>query len=390
MCQDAMDRRSFLTLSLNGVTCLSVPALLRIPLDWGLPPGGLQDGAVRSVIREPTLFAGIRKPIRTREDLVPRIRDVEAACGDRIAGPLTHIFRYDTPVEGYDSEIGFPVTEAVDTGEVRTRMLRRMHFFSNVHEGPVATVPQTRARLYEYMNGVGLSPELELVEVFHRYDPDEPDNQRIESMASYLPWPEKYLEELTRVLGEDTALIVWGGGDRITPHTPVDERCRWVAGSIERLTDRATSEEQFDILSRVALVRPHEDVEKYRRIYEETGDLQAVFDAQHQEYLQAGRTRGRFEEPWFDGKTLHVSKVPYDEAAYLAADTPEEIRRAYCFCALVREARDPEIDPVFCYRAAGWDRQFFEPILGVAFKRCEITHSILKGDRFCAWSYHLD
>ena len=390
MRQDPMDRRSFLTLSLNGVTCLSVPALLGIPLDWGLPPGGLQDGAVRSVIREPTLFAGIRKPIRTREDLVPRIRDVKAACGDRIAGPLTHIFRYDTPVEGYDSEIGFPVTEAVDTGEVRTHMLRRMHFFSNVHEGSVATVPQTRARLYEYMNGVGLSPELELVEVFHRYDPDEPDNQRIESMASYLPWPEKYLEELTRVLGEDTALIVWAGGDRITPHTPVDERCRWVTGSIERLTDRATPEEQFDILSRVALVRPPEDVEKYRRIYEETGDLQAVFDAQHQEYLQVGRIRGRFEEPWFDGTTLHVSKVPYDEAAYLAADTPEEIRRAYCFCALVREARDPEIDPVFCYRAAGWDRQFFEPILGVAFKRCEITHSILKGDRFCAWSYHLD
>ena len=48
------------------------------------------------------------------------------------------------------------------------------------------------------------------------------------------------------------------------------------------------------------------------------------------------------------------------------------------------------MDPIFCYRAAGWDRQLFEPILGVGFKRCEITHSILKGDRFCAWSYHLE
>ncbi|MCP4902953.1 MAG: hypothetical protein GY906_38815, partial [bacterium] len=58
-------------------------------------------------------------------------------------------------------------------------------------------------------------------------------------------------------------------------------------------------------------------------------------------------------------------------------------------CNLVREAADPQIDPIFCYRAAGWSRQFFEPILGRQFTSCEITHSILKGDDFCAWDYHL-
>jgi hypothetical protein len=55
----------------------------------------------------------------------------------------------------------------------------------------------------------------------------------------------------------------------------------------------------------------------------------------------------------------------------------------------VREAAHPKIDPIFCYRAAGWSRQFIEPILGQEFKRCIITHSILKGDDFCAWDYHL-
>jgi hypothetical protein len=390
MRQDQMDRRSFLTVSLNGITSLSLPCVLNLPLDWGLGEGRGQDEGIRSVVREPTLFAGIRKPIRSRDELVPRIREVEAVCGEQIVGPLTHIFRFDTPVDGYDSEIGFPVRASVNVGEVGTHMLRRMHFFSNIHEGSVTTVPQTRGRLYEYMDRVGLSPELELVEVFHRYDPGDPENQRIESMVSYLPWPEKYREELVRALGEDTAGVVWEGGESITPHTPVDERCRWVAASIERLKEHSNHEEQFDVLSRVALVRPPEDIEKYKRIYEEAGDLQAVFDAQHAQFLENGRTRGRFDEPWFDGNTLHVSKVPYNEEAYLAATTPEETRKAFCFCALVREAQDPRIDPIFCYRAAGWDRQFFEPILGVEFKRCEITHSILKGDRFCAWDYHLD
>jgi len=390
MLHDDLDRRSFLTISLNGITCFSLPAALRLPLERGLGAGGAREEEIRSVVREPTLFAGIRKPIRTRDELVPRIRELEASCGEQIAGPLTHIFRFDTPVDGYDSEIGFPVREPVNAGDIRTQTLRRMHFFSNIHEGSVATVPQTRNYLYEYMDRVGLSPELELVEVFHRYDPDDPENQRIESMASYLPWPEKYREELVRALGEDTADIVWEGGERITPHTPVDERCRWVAASIERLKAHSTREVQFDVLSRVALVRPPEDIENYRQIYEQAGEMQAVFDAQHDRFLEGGRTRGRFDEPWFDGKTLHVSKVPYDEEAYLAAATPEEIRKAFCFCALVREAEDPRIDPIFCYRAAGWDRQFFEPILGVEFKRCEITHSILKGDRFCAWNYYLD
>jgi len=390
MSSKTLDRRSFLSLGMGGITCLSLPTLPAIPLDWAPGGAGIQEEGIRSVVRERTLFAGIRNPIQSRADLVPRIERLQAVLGERIAGPLTHIFRYDTPVVGYDSEIGFPVGEVVNQGEIRTHTLRAMHFFSNVHEGPVTTVPQTRARLYEYMNRVGLSPELELVEVFHRYDPGNPDNQRIESMASYLPWPQKYREELVRVLGEDAARVVWEGGEAMTPHTLVDERTRWVGASIERLKARSTPEQQFDVLSRVALVRPPEDIARYKEIYEAAGgDIRAVLDAHQANFLQTGRTRGWFDPPTFDGKVLHVSKVPYDEEAYLAATTPEEVRKAFCFCALVREARDPRIDPVFCYRAAGWDRQFFEPIMGVEFKRCEITHSILKGDRFCAWNYYL-
>ena len=207
-------------------------------------------------------------------------------------------------------------------------------------------------------------------------------------MASYLAWPEVYRAQLARVLGEDAARGVWQGGELVTPHTPVDERCAWVAASIGRLKARTTADQQFDILSRVALVRPQEDIGQYTTIYRRDRDIQAVFRSLH-EHQSKTRFGPSIDPPTFDGKVLHDSKAAYNREAYLAAKTHEERRRAYCFCSLVREAKDPEIDPIFCYRAAGWARQLWEPVLDVQFSRCTITHSILKGDPFCAWDYHL-
>ena len=181
---------------------------------------------------------------------------------------------------------------------------------------------------------------------------------------------------------------IWMGGEAITPFTLVDDRVEWVAQSLERLKRHTNQDQQFDILSRVALVRPIEDVLKYKKIYQETGDVNKVFEAQN-EQLRASPTGGFIDPWWFEKDVLHLSKVAHDRKAYDTAKTAKEFRKAYCFCALIREAKTPEVDPIFCYRAAGWARQFWEPILGVEFKKCTITQSILKGDKFCAWDYNL-
>ncbi len=381
------DRRSFIGLGLKGLALASIPPCLGLDsnLAWALDGAAKPD--IDAVHRPATLFAGIRKPITAREQLEPRIELLKKACGKKIAGPLTHIFRFDTPVKGYDSEIGFPVSEAVDSGDIKTHTLRALHFYSTLHQGPDATIRETRQQLFQYMTQTGLSPELELVEVFHHRDPD-PQKSKTQVMTAFLAWPEVYHQELTRVLGKKAADSIWQGGEAITPHTLVDQRCAWVAASIARLKQRTVVDQQFDILSRVALVRPSEDVMKYKKIYDQTGDLKAVLRAQEAD-LEANIQK-TYPEPWrFDGKILHLSKVPYNHQAYATAKTHTEKRKAYCFCNLVREASDPKVDPIFCYRAAGWSRQFFEPILGLEFKRCIITHSILAGDDFCAWDYHL-
>jgi len=384
--RSGVDRRVFLQMSLGGAAWAACPFLR--PPDWSR--AGRQDlpaaPPIRAVVRDAMLFAGIRKPITRRSELEPRIAQVTRACAGKIDGPLTHIFRFDTPVEGFDSEIGYPVSVDVNDGDVRTHRLRSMHFFASPHEGGVETVRETSGRLYEYMNRTGLSPELELVEIYRQGDPADPAATRIEVLASFLAWPEVYRDQLTRVLGPDAAEEIWRGGEAITPHTLVDERAAWVGASIARLKARTTEAQQFDVLSRVALERPAEDVAHYKRIYDETGSVDAVVEALADK-LSTTATGAFVDPPRFDGKVLHASKVPRDRKRYLEARTPDERRQAYCFCALVREAAAPRIDPIFCYRAAGWDRQFWEPILGVTFTTCRITHSILKGDAFCAWDY---
>ena len=348
-----------------------------------------QDEDIRHVVREETLFAGWRQPIQSREELPLRMKEVRTACEDVAIGPLTHIFRFDTPVNGFDSEIGFPVSEPVNQGLIKTHTLRRLDFFSAPHLGPVSALRDTSRRLYGHMDDVGLSPELELVEIYHSFDPGNEQTNQIEIRGSILAWPEIYKQQLVRVLREELARTIWAGGEAITPFTLVDARAAWVADSLERLKKHSDQDQQFDILSRVALVRPAEDTDKYRVIYEESGrSVQAVLDAQNKE-LASTLTGGWIDPPCCNGKVLHLSKVARSREAYNKAKTPEDLRRAYCFCSLIREAKEPKVDPIFCYRAAGWARQFWEPILGIEFQRCDITHSILKGDRFCAWDYHL-
>ena len=126
------------------------------------------------------------------------------------------------------------------------------------------------------------------------------------------------------------------------------------------------------------------------RVTERLGkDIQQLIDRQEANLAAATPSRSFVDRPYYDGKVLHMSKVPYQYEAYHQASNPIERRKAFCFCTLVREAQDPQIDPIFCYRAAGWARQLWEPILEVEFVRCTLTHSILKGDPFCAWDYEI-
>ena len=74
----------------------------------------------------------------------------------------------------------------MNAGEIRSHTLRRMHFFSSMHQGSMETLRETTRKVYAYMSGRGLSPELELAEVYHQRGAKDPVKSRIEVMASFL------------------------------------------------------------------------------------------------------------------------------------------------------------------------------------------------------------
>ena len=191
---------------------------------------------------------------------------------------MTHILRFDTQVEGFDSEIGFPVMDAIRVGEIETHQLPEQHFFSTYHHGSTEKLRETTRKIYTYMNYVGLSPALEIEEIYHKFDLNILEDNIVEVRVSFLPWPELFLSQLHRVLGDSIAETIWAGGESITPFTPVDERVMWVAEALERLKLYANPTQQFEILSRVSLTRPMDDVAQFKKIYKETGDVSKLLE----------------------------------------------------------------------------------------------------------------
>ncbi|UCE20782.1 MAG: hypothetical protein JSV46_00665, partial [Candidatus Aminicenantes bacterium] len=85
-----LNRRTFIRKSLEGMAFISLPALLK--LDSPVVRAGVnaEDNTVTYVVREEILFAGIRKPIKKRAELKPRIEELKTACAGKTVGPLTH------------------------------------------------------------------------------------------------------------------------------------------------------------------------------------------------------------------------------------------------------------------------------------------------------------
>ncbi|UYP43766.1 hypothetical protein NEF87_000051 [Candidatus Lokiarchaeum ossiferum] len=339
---------------------------------------------ISHVIREETLFASIRKPIKKRADLEPQVKILKEECHGRIVGPLTLIFHYDTPVEGFDAEIGFPVSEKVEKAGISSRILGRNEFLSNTHSGKPDKIGEAYQKVYGLMYKNGISPGMSTVEIFHDYDFDNPKTVKIEVQGSIHMWNYLYKRALNKYLGHEKQEKIYLDGDKITPFTKINDRIQWVKKTLERLKQESSKEEQFQILSHIALDRPIEEINQFKEKYLENHDVRDIIN-----HL---KTELQFIiEPEIKENYVHISKVARDREGYDKATNHDEKRKHYCFCRLVSEAASlPDIDPIFCYRAAGWAAQLWEEILQKPVIKCDIVKSVLKGDEVCDFKLYFD
>jgi len=305
---------------------------------------------------------------------------LHAQCEDVISGPPFCLYRYGTSSEpGMDIEVCVPVSQPVETEEVKSRMLKGFDAMSIRHYGPHDSLSESYAKLWEAVMAQGLAGDLFEREIY-LVESDAPDQNMTEIQVPLHRWNDLLAVNVERVLGAEARDEVMQGVETITPMSGVDSRAQWIQAAVSRLEALTDDDQRFDILSRCAHVFPQERIDHLRAVYQRNTDVDEVLAEMHQD-------PGWYANPVRRGNAIYVQKQPFDREGYEKATTEADRRRAYCHCPMVRGHLD-ELSPTFCYCGTGWYRRPWEGILGQPV-RVELVQSLLKGDDVCQVAIHL-
>jgi len=330
------------------------------------------------------LVATVRANPKNREELRAIVDELRQHISEEcIAGPPFCVFQYVTSIkDGFDVEVGFPVSQPVEVDEIRTRVFPAMKVLSLVHKGPAEELRECYRKLYGRAAEHGLISDEFAREVYLADDAVEVQFVRHD-------WNGLLARGLNRVLGQEARQQVMVGDEALTVESTVDERFQWVKAVMERLDRLAAEDQKYDVVSSCAHVFPREQIAKLKAIYEDTkartDDPWQAVDAVI-EFMDTDPGWG--EGPRRDGRVIYSSKAPRDPQGYANAQDEIEKRKAYCFCPLVRTHLDQGMPLTFCYCGAGWYRQQWEGAIGQPV-RIEIVSSVLQGDDVCQFAIHL-
>jgi len=349
---------------------------------------------------EESLVATVRRTVEQRAEIKDVLDELaQEVPGETIAGAPFCIFQFVTSVkEGYDVEIGFPVTQKVETGTLKSRVLPAMDVLSIVHRDSPEKLGETYGKLYGYAEEHGIISDEFCREV---YPFDAAQGRPFDAAQGRLDtgveiqfvihrWNDRLAINLDRVLGQEVKQVVMQGSDNLGIESSADDRFRWVKGMVERLNGLADEPQKYDILSSCAHVCPPGQITKLKTVYEEaktsTQDAMQAVDAVL-DFMESDPGWGG-ERPLRDGHVIYSAKSPRDPKGYQDAKDALERRRAYCYCPLVRNHMGQGMPITFCYCGAGWYRQQWEGAIGRSVT-VEIVKSVLKGDEVCQFALQL-
>ncbi len=335
------------------------------------------------------LIAYIQCTINKKEELQPILKKLVEHCNEYISGSAFGIHYWLTGEE-LDIEACVPITEPVDTREIRSRTLEGVDVLSFVHKGPMdkEKLNEKIMKISLYAREHGLPIAERRREIY--LDSNNPEGNEIEYQVVIHNWTNLLVTNVERVLGEKVGQSVLQDLDEPTLELSNDERFRWVKIVLERLEEIADADQIYDIISRCAHIFPKEHIQRLRDIYEktknETNDPLTAID----EVLRIMRENKLwFPEPFRKGKVIYSEKTPANPKAYEEATTDAERRKAFCFCPVIKNYLEEDIIPTsFCNCSAGWERQQWEGILSKPVK-VNVVKSLVKGDNTCQFAIHI-
>ena len=302
-------------------------------------------------------------------------------CGEYICGPSFIVTHYGTGVQdGIDVDVCFPVSQPVETGNVRSWVLEGGEAMSLLHRGPYESLGEGYGKLYNYLGEHGLISQLSGREVYLEYNADNPEENVTELQVLLHKWEDLLAEGVGRVLGEGARAEVVQGIRSLTPHSSLDDRVRWVSAALGRLDERTDEMQKFEVLSPCADVFPQERIDRLQAIYERNESVDEVLEAMAED-------PDWYESPVKDGNVIYMDKIIFDRKGYEQATSEAERRKCRCHCPIARRRLD-EVHPTMCYCSTGWYRRLWEGILGKSVW-VELLECLTRGDDRCLFAVHI-
>ncbi len=338
-----------------------------------------------------TRVSYIRTSIKTRDDISDIVdRIISQIPKEIITGPAygRTIWVSSVPREdGFDMEIGIPVSEVFETEEIKSRILKEREVLSILHEGPIEKKNDTFKVLLDYIREKSIISDEFMIEIYA--DNNNPKGEKVEIQFIIHNWQALFEEHTERVLGSKTKKEIIP--EQISYDSSAEERLAWAKDAINRLKNHTSdSHEIYDILSSCAHVFPPNPINKLKETYErtlgETNNSLSAIDSVL-ELMEADSAWG--VRPVRKGNVIFATKNPANPEAFEKATTPAEKRRAACFCPVIENyLEDNEIPTEYCLCSAGWERRQWEGALSKPVK-VDVVKSVLQGDDFCQFAIHI-
>ena len=332
------------------------------------------------------LVASIRQPAAGREEILALFQELEKTVPqEHRIGDFFWINHYINSYEsGFDVEVGVPVRKPVDSGRISSSVLPEMQVLSVQHEGPANTVGESYQKFSGAAKEAGLISGEFMFERFSEINAviDGP----IEVQLVLHDWAGLFQQNLSRVVGADLAKEIFGDMDTITVETDLSDRHELTMCAVSKLAARGDDFSSYDVISSCAHVFPDSQTAKlnqiYQAAYQQNEDKLAAIDA----VMAYMDTDPCWRTPIHrEGDVIYTTKNPSDRAAYEAAETEAERRRAYCFCPLIQDHLEEDLPPEYCYCGSGWYRKQWEDASEKPVT-IEIVKSLVMGDDCCEYA----
>ena len=334
---------------------------------------------------EPIQIAFITAHINKREEIPDLITRLREECGSAVdqAAPQV-IFHGGAVKDGFLIEVGFQVDRPIEKGEVHTRFTETCSALTMLHRGSYLTVRDTVLKIYEFMEQHACTTSLFRREIYHLFDPANPDHCEIEVQVVLHEWDKLLAEGTERVLGTKSRDQIMQGIESLTVENTFLDYVEWIRGAMDRL-DSITDDRPLKcrVVSNCAHVFPQERIDLLKTIYLNDG-VDGVLRFMYTDPFW-------YESPVRRGSVIYMRKNPYDPEGYEKGFTAAERRKAYCHCSFVHpflEEVPSRLSPTFCSCGAGWYTRLWEGILG---QPVTITHTktLLMGDDECTFTIQL-